>query len=56
MSHYNVNGSVPKTLIQHLIRWVADREKFGKAYDPATIRRWLRVFLFRFFQISQFKR
>lgn len=23
MSHYNVNGSVPKTLIQHLIRWVA---------------------------------
>ncbi|MDO1558990.1 NAD(+) synthase [Brevundimonas sp. 2R-24] len=26
MSHYNVNGGVPKTLIQHLIRWVADRE------------------------------
>ena len=24
MSHYNVNGSVPKTLIQYLIRWVAD--------------------------------
>jgi NAD+ synthase (glutamine-hydrolysing) len=23
MSHYNVNGSVPKTLIQHLIRWSA---------------------------------
>jgi NAD+ synthase (glutamine-hydrolysing) len=23
MSHYNVNVSVPKTLIQHLIRWVA---------------------------------
>ncbi len=22
MSHYNVNSSVPKTLIQHLIRWV----------------------------------
>jgi NAD+ synthase (glutamine-hydrolysing) len=22
MSHYNVNGGVPKTLIQHLIRWV----------------------------------
>ncbi|MDQ0563395.1 NAD+ synthase (glutamine-hydrolyzing) [Rhizobium mesoamericanum] len=22
MSHYNVNASVPKTLIQHLIRWV----------------------------------
>ncbi len=26
MSHYNVNASVPKTLIQHLIRWVADTE------------------------------
>ncbi len=26
MSHYNVNGSVPKTLIQHLIRWEAGRE------------------------------
>ena len=24
MSHYNVNASVPKTLIQHLIRWVID--------------------------------
>jgi NAD+ synthase (glutamine-hydrolysing) len=23
MSHYNVNGGVPKTLVQHLIRWVA---------------------------------
>jgi NAD+ synthase (glutamine-hydrolysing) len=139
MSHYNVNGSVPKTLIQHLIRWVADREEFGpdvsatlravlateispelvpsegekpgqrtedfigpyslqdfnlyyitryglrpskvaylswnawrdvksgswprglkhedkRAYDLATIRKWLRLFLFRFFEISQFKR
>ncbi len=26
MSHYNVNGSVPKTLIQHLIRWESARE------------------------------
>jgi NAD+ synthase (glutamine-hydrolysing) len=139
MSHYNVNGSVPKTLIQHLIRWVAEREEFGpavsdtlravlateispelvpgkgekpgqrtedfigpyalqdfnlfyltryglrpskvaylswnawrdagegawpigfeakdkRAYDLATIRKWLRVFLTRFFQTSQFKR
>jgi NAD+ synthase (glutamine-hydrolysing) len=24
MSHYNVNASVPKTLIKHLVRWVAD--------------------------------
>ena len=26
MSHYNVNASVPKTLIQHLIRWVAETD------------------------------
>ena len=30
MSHYNVNVSVPKTLIQYLIRWVAGRSLFGK--------------------------
>src|SRR6266704_5490980 len=29
MSHYNVNASVPKTLIQFLIRWVADTEQLG---------------------------
>lgn len=29
MSHYNVNGSVPKTLIQHLIRWIAAKDIFG---------------------------
>ena len=29
MSHYNVNGGAPKTLIQHLIRWVAKQELFG---------------------------
>jgi NAD+ synthase (glutamine-hydrolysing) len=28
MSHYNVNGGVPKTLIQHLIRWVASSKQF----------------------------
>ncbi len=140
MSHYNVNASVPKTLIQHLIRWsVATRqydeetsatllsiveteispelvptqekgapgqrteEKIGPyelqdfniyfvtrfgfrpskvaylsynawhsrargvwpdtmeesrrhEYDLLTIRKWLEVFLFRFFQTSQFKR
>ncbi|GAB4425209.1 MAG: NAD(+) synthase [Chloroflexi bacterium OHK40] len=141
MSHYNVNASVPKTLIQHLIRWVirtgqfdavanatlqsildteispelvpGDGESDGPAqsteakigpyalqdfnlyyitrygfrpskvaylshaawgdaargawpeglpehkrvaYDLPTIKRWLEVFLFRFFQISQFKR
>lgn len=142
MSHYNVNASVPKTLIQHLIRWVIRSGQFDPstnstlqsildteispelvpatdgtasepaqstegqigpyalqdfnlyymtrygfrpskvaflshhawsdaqrgawpeglpeakrvAYDLATIRHWLEVFLFRFFQISQFKR
>ena len=139
MSHYNVNGSLAKTLIQHLIRWVVktgqfegqasatmlailDTEispelvpadasgviqstqakvgpyelqdfslyhitRFGlrpskvaflawhawrdvtlgqwppnfpeatrNAYSLADIKRWLGVFLFRFFEISQFKR
>jgi len=139
MSHYNVNVSVPKTLIQYLIRWVADRNLFGKktseilldileteispelipgkkgeqpaqkteseigpyelqdfntfyitrfgylptkiafmaycawrdkkkgawpdvpehrrkAYTIGEIRKWLRVYLYRFFQISQYKR
>jgi len=142
MSHYNVNASVPKTLIQHLIRWVigtrqfddvtsgilqsilyteispelvphsaddkdkpaqSTQEKIGpyelqdfntyyitrygfrpskvaylswnawgdidrgdwpagidpddhRSYDLATIRKWLRSFLWRFFKTSQFKR
>jgi NAD+ synthase (glutamine-hydrolysing) len=143
MSHYNVNASVPKTLIQHLIRWVAETRQFEeetsavlrailateispelvpraegavgegpaqsteavigpyelqdfnlyqisrfgfrpskvaflslaawgdpargawpplhpeetrRAYDLATIKHWLEVFVFRFFQTSQFKR
>jgi NAD+ synthase (glutamine-hydrolysing) len=29
MSHYNVNASVPKTLVQFLISWVADTGEFG---------------------------
>ncbi|MGI4788140.1 MAG: NAD(+) synthase [Janthinobacterium lividum] len=32
MSHYNVNASVPKTLIQYLLRWVIATEQF----DPLT--------------------
>ncbi|PZO78700.1 MAG: NAD(+) synthase [Mesorhizobium amorphae] len=139
MSHYNVNASVPKTLIQHLIRFVARSgevsaetselleailgatispelvpakegepvqsteatigpyalqdfnlfhiSRFGfrpskvaylswnawsatgqanqadlgnpageRTYELPEIRKWLRLFLFRFFQISQFKR
>ncbi|EHP38188.1 NAD synthetase [Cupriavidus basilensis OR16] len=31
MSHYNVNGSVPKTLISHLVRWVAETGQIGTA-------------------------
>jgi len=126
MSHYNVNASVPKTLIKYLIGWVAKSGQFerpvsrvlervlateispelvpgdkrgqpaqltesvigpyalqdfhlyytlrfgyapskvaflawnawrGKdGYRLAEIRKWLRVFLVRFFQTSQFKR
>jgi NAD+ synthase (glutamine-hydrolysing) len=29
MSHYNVNAGVPKTLVQHLIRWVVDSGQFA---------------------------
>ena len=35
MSHYNVNGAVPKTLIQHLIRWTANNDLFGP--DVSTV-------------------
>src|SRR3954447_10593105 len=28
MSHYNVNAGIPKTFIQHLIRWVISSEQF----------------------------
>ena len=30
MSHYNVNASVPKTLIRHLIRWVVQSSQFSQ--------------------------
>ena len=118
MSHYNVNASVPKTLVQYLIAWIADSDEFspevqralkrvldteispelipGKQktessvgpyelqdfhlyytlrfgytptkvaylsysawqdkYSLAEIRKWLGVFLKRFFQMSQYKR
>jgi len=29
MAHYNVNAGVPKTLIQHLIRWIIGTRKFS---------------------------
>src|SRR2546421_9701917 len=118
MSHYNVNASVPKTLIQYLIAWVAESKEFSEdvqralrrvletdispelipgkqktetsvgpyelqdfhlyytlrfgyaptkvaylswnawrdKYTLAQIRKWLAVFLRRFFQMSQYKR
>jgi NAD+ synthase (glutamine-hydrolysing) len=31
MSHYNVNASVPKTLIVHLVRWVAETRQIGES-------------------------
>src|SRR6202020_1286359 len=31
MAHYNVNAGVPKTLIQHLIRWTIGTKKFPDA-------------------------
>ncbi|WP_310963814.1 NAD(+) synthase [Nocardioides terrisoli] len=36
MSHYTVNSGVPKTLIQHLIRWVVSSAQFGE--DAAVNR------------------
>jgi NAD+ synthase (glutamine-hydrolysing) len=30
MSHYSINASVPKTLIQFLIRWAADTDQLGE--------------------------
>jgi NAD+ synthase (glutamine-hydrolysing) len=33
MSHYSVNASVPKTLIQFLIRWAIDTDQFGPEAD-----------------------
>jgi NAD+ synthase (glutamine-hydrolysing) len=36
MSHYNVNGGVAKTLIRHLIRWVAARDAMAPAAPTLT--------------------
>ena len=33
MSHYHVNASVPKTLIQFLLRWAIDTDQFGAEVD-----------------------
>jgi NAD+ synthase (glutamine-hydrolysing) len=37
MSHYTVNASVPKTLIQHVIRWVAETHRFGPEASAAML-------------------
>ncbi|MDA8383841.1 MAG: NAD(+) synthase [Betaproteobacteria bacterium] len=34
MSHYSLNASVPKTLVQYLIRWAARTHQFGEALSP----------------------
>ena len=34
MAHYHVNASVPKTLVQHLIRWVAATNQLGGDASP----------------------
>jgi NAD+ synthase (glutamine-hydrolysing) len=38
MSHYNVNASVPKTLIQHLVRWVANSGTFEEDASDTLLR------------------
>jgi NAD+ synthase (glutamine-hydrolysing) len=35
MSHYSVNASVPKTLVQHLIRWVIASKQFDERANLA---------------------
>jgi len=37
MSHYAVNSGVPKTLIQHLIRWVVSSNQFEAEVDDVLI-------------------
>jgi NAD+ synthase (glutamine-hydrolysing) len=38
MSHYNVNASVPKTLIQYVIRWVAETRRLGGEASEILLR------------------
>lgn len=37
MSHYNVNASVPKTLITHLVRWVAETGQVGNSGSDVLV-------------------
>ena len=43
MSHYTVNAGVPKTLVQHLIRWVVSSQQLGGA--DSEVNRLLRAIL-----------
>ena len=38
MAHYNVNASVPKTLIQYLIAWIAESKEFSEDVQRALRR------------------
>jgi NAD+ synthase (glutamine-hydrolysing) len=38
MSHYNVNASVPKTLIQYLVRWLIETRQFDDATREVLAR------------------
>ena len=37
MSHYNVNAGIPKTLIQHLIRWAVTTRQFDADADATLL-------------------
>jgi len=37
MAHYNINAGVPKTLIQHLIRWVASSKQFDDEVNAVLL-------------------
>lgn len=37
MSHYTVNAGVPKTLVQHLIRWVISHGEFEEAANEVLV-------------------
>jgi NAD+ synthase (glutamine-hydrolysing) len=37
MSHYGVNASVPKTLIQYIIRWVAQTQRLGSEVSDTLL-------------------
>jgi NAD+ synthase (glutamine-hydrolysing) len=37
MSHYNVNAGVPKTLMQHLIRWVVSSRQFDDEVNETLV-------------------